>query len=600
MPVTSRFSEERLGLWLAAAQGMNFIKLAFGFAPGVVSLIIIASTSSAQVRTLPSCAEVFSPPVATEPTWADRLQQKLPKKYRPAPALKPDERAIVAEAAEAFSGQSRRERAAWEQVARWIAQSINNPYTMIFDLHIAAEKNNSTARLELRSLFQILAQPKSSERTALLDEWTKSETHAVNLYAILQARGLAHYTDELGELARVNLFFSDAHLAKGQTLLTYAFEKEGRSSDVTMLYRPAATDEATWFKLSDVDRFAKIDGMQLRQKNFLPASVLAPTSLKPDYLSGYSVDGTTPNAVKSWEVTHKGFEISLHRLMGEVKQMSQLLKETHSLHLHTVFELPSQYAEFPRFRIWFKELNDALYLRGMEEGLHGNYLTGVANLPEDLKTKWFEEWTRKPQKFGVIRIEKASDVDSHNNKFFSAGLRAGIYGPASSTKAVKLGIELRDTTRNNALLEKTMTALSDALVSRRWETLPLNDVTRPTRLRTLRAETLLNLKAAGLRTSVAELMLKAEETIGIPFLKLETGPIFNFASRRYKFASTDYAAHATAARAKYVRGLFELQAELDGFAAKGESVEGEDIETAVRQLLTEWARAAKPSERFSF
>lgn len=540
--------------------------------------LLIALTS--QVHAASSCGDLFRTP----PSRVQALVQLVLKK----PTLEIEQQALVEDATSAFRHLPRKERAIWNEIAAKIGSEITNPYKIGFDLNEASARFHSSARNELRLLFTILARHRVESRINALDRWVKSETHALVLHKVLSLRGLALYKTELHALHSRNVFFSDAYEADG-TFLTFAFEKEGRGKEIGMLYRPAAVSEADWFKEDDTERYNTIFKRELKQKVFLPASVLAPTSLKPDYIGGFSFDGYGEK--RSWEISHKGYELSLHRTLQEIRDVSKLVGETHSFHVHAVFEMAKDDPSFPQFIRWFKGLNDALYLKGMEEGLHGDDLTSVASLQKDIA---------RTDNGRTISVMKPTDIARTNQKFFSAGLRAQIYGPASSPERMKIGIELRDTTRKLQQLEASMTNVSESLSKRVWERLPKNDSTDFARLHTNSERTVAALVKAGLRMSTARELLKAEPTVGLPYLPLEAKPVFNFKTGEYESASEAYVARAVHARAAFTQGLMALQEELDGFKARGEDVDSEDIQIAIRQTLTEWARSARPSERFGY
>jgi hypothetical protein len=551
----------------------------------LLALILVsafASGASAQN----SCSGLFASP----PTLLRRVQERvLPSRFvRPIPAA--EQQAIVEDAAHAFRKLPLLERRAWMTLARQVGAEALDPYKTVFDLHEAAEKFHTSARNELSTLFRALAFPSAQARLKALDTWTRSETHALVLYRIMTLRGLSGFAKDLDFLRENNVFFSDTRKLSSGALVTYAFEKEGRGKEISMFYRPAEKSETEWFKESDDDRYKTLFSRKLRPKVFLPATVLAPTSLKPSFIGGFSFDGLGEK--RSWEIAHKSYEISLHRTMAEIKEIAQLTRETHSIHVHAVFEMRKGDPQFEKFTTWFKVMNDALYLRGLEEGLHGDEFIGPVQLVRD-----HSEGSRTPFLFDVQRPEA---VTYQTQKFFSAGLRATIYGEASSPEFVKLGLELRDTTRDLAQLESSMNRVSDSLVTRAWEKLRANDTTDYARIVTDDVNSVRLLRQAGVRPDIVGRLVSAEATVALPFLGLESRPLFNFKTGEYEAASPASVARAEDARRSYLEGLLGLQKELDDFAAKGETVEAVDLQLAIQQTLTEWARRAKPSERFSY
>jgi|GEM_PF-3827124 len=543
-----------------------------------LALALTMALTSPSYAVAPLCGDLFrTPPTGVKAFVQDVLKPRVLGSLD-----------LAKDAASAFRYAPLKERLIWTTVAARFNPELSNPFKMGFDLNEAAERVHSSAEQELRSLFTILAKHRLESRINGLDRWVKSETHALVLHKILSLRGLGLFERELQALHERNVFVADGFLVDG-SFLTFSFEKEGRGKEIGLLYRPAKTSEADWFKESDEERFQTLFDRFLPQKFSSPALLLAPTSLKPSYLGGFSFDGR--GSKRSWEVAHKGYEISLHRTLQEIRDISKLVCETHSFHVHAVFEMPKSDPSFDRFLRWFKNLNDALYLKGMEEGLHGENLTGLVNFKSDVS---------KADQVRTLDVRKPEDVTLRNQKFFSAGLRGQMYGPASSSKRVKLGIELRDSTRKLETLEDSMTRLSDSLSKKVWERLPSDDSTDFARLFENGEKTVEMLVKAGLRVETARTLLKAETTVALPLLPLEEKPVFNFKTAQYENASADYVLRLQTSRASFTKALFSLQEELDGFKSRGEAVESQDIQMAIRQTLTEWARQARPSERFSF
>ncbi len=508
-----------------------------------------------------------------------------------------EQRAILSDAKTLLSPLPFFDRFKWRWILSRAVDDLANPYTLAFDLNAESAKLGSTVAVEMRALARALAmRPGSREQMTAFDRWTRSESHALLLYDLLTQRGLSRYSETIAKLVQANLYFSDGHLEHGPpgSLLTYSFEKEGRNPEIINLYKVPGVSDADWFSLSQDERRKDLAGQAIVKKRFLPATTVAPTELKPSFIGGFSLELTNRlHPVSSWEIAHKRYEFSLHRLFDEVKQMAHLFGETHSFHLHTAFELPRSYPQFAEFRLWFKSLNDHLYLRGLEEGLHGNELTSLMNMAEDLNLL-----SRQKRAF---KISNPSGISKYNAKFFSAGLRAGVYGPGSSAGFVRLGIELRDTTRDLKKLESMMTRLSNSLASRVWEkdaASSPND--RIVRLTTHRPRTREALVKAGLRPEIAEQFAKIEPTISLGLQHYENGQTFNYETAQFESPSTATVARLISARAAYVKALLALQTEIDDFKAKDVKVHKEELELAIRQTLTEWAKVARASELYSF
>ena len=509
--------------------------------------------------------------------------------------LPPEEKALIVDAKLIWAKSNPIEKLKWHEVVTRLAGDLSNPYSLIWDLRSESAKLGRSFNLEIRSLLKILAQEKSIEQSESLNHWIQSETHALFVYDLLNQRGLKQYSDTIAYLLKNNLYFSDGQPVRGPpVLLTYAFEKEGINPDISLLYKPPQISDEEWFKKTDRERFELLKGLKMKLKTFQSAANVAPTALKPSFLSGYSVElpGGPTKTGYGWEISHKRYEISRHRLMQEVRQIAALFKETHSFHVHTVFELPRLYRFFPQFRMWFKSLNDFLYLRGMEEGLHGNDLTDVLNLPEDVG----DELTRTR----AFRLTSVGEISRFKTKFLSAGLRGGgLYGKASSPLMNKVGIELRDSTRNLTQLDLTMEQLSATISGAKWEQLQTSRTPIP-RLHTAQDKTIAALVQAGIPKDMAAYLYRTDRTVGLPLIAIETGESFNFSTGQLESADPTLVAEVQAARAVYVNELIALGTELRDFAAKHESVDPSDVEMVIRKSLTEWARAARPSRRFHF
>ncbi len=554
------------------------------FAIALISFVAAMHTAAASPRT---CANVFSQNIASASARLSLLER-----VKLASPRTSEQRDILDSVANSFSKQNLVERWQAKRLFTNLVLDLTNPYSFAFDLKAESKKLGVSVKSEIVSLASAFAMSVSPAQTIAFDQWTRSEAHALILYDLLSQRGLARYSEALAKLVETNVYFSDGHLEHGPpALLTYSFEKEGRKAEITDLYKVPGIEDSEWFKKSSEGRLKAIAEKALIKKRFLSASTVAPTDLKPSFLGGFSLEMTSRlMPVRSWEIAHKRYEFSLHRLMDQVKTVAHLFGETHSFHVHTVFELPKKYAHFREFRTWFKSLNDYLYLRGLEEGLHGSQLTGLMNLKEDVG-----RFSRSKQTF---RANKPGDITRYSEKYYSAGLRGGFYGSASSPDFVKLGIELRDTTRDLAQLERVMVGLSDSLSRRSWEE---DQESAPRfRLTTEPTATRKALLEAGVRLEYVDLFANAEPTVGLGLQRLELGQTFNYKTHSPESASSVLTERFVQARAAYVKNLLEIQDELDGFKAKGVRVDPEELSMAVCQSLTTWAKLARPSERFSF
>ncbi|HWU42806.1 MAG TPA: hypothetical protein VN132_05180, partial [Bdellovibrio sp.] len=269
------------------------------------------------------------------------------------------------------------------------------PYSLAYDV----QKNSSSKwafQRDIESLtFTFLQADSTTSRAEAFNKWVTSEEKALFLYDQLNKVGLSNFKEELDYLQQNNVYFIEGRKT-GNGLLTYAFEKEGITTDITLFYRPPKIPEQTWLDMSEEDRFAILKKVPIQLKTFVGENVIAPTGLKPNFVGGYSQE-LSNSTLKGygWEISHKKYEINRQRLMREIREIAGIFKSTHSFHVHIVFELPKKYERYKDFIYWYKQVNDYLYLKGLEEGLHGNYLTGVANIAADMS--WGEriaDWFR--------------------------------------------------------------------------------------------------------------------------------------------------------------------------------------------------------------
>lgn len=508
-----------------------------------------------------------------------------------------------------------RRQALTEQFSK-VLQKESDPYTLWADLVRVTEGGVPASRAELIKLAKAMGlRDASPEKSKALDEWVVSEEHAVFLYDMLQRDGLAHHRQTLRQLLENNVYFvesaplKDAGTDNVRSLVTYSFEKEGTNPLITWMYRSPKIDEARWMEMGDQQRLDEMQGLVglLQSKTFLSAEKVPPTSLKARALGGYSVEIQDHHARMrgwSWEVAHKAYEISRERLMKSVRDVARFFNETHSFHLHVVFELPVGYAKFESFTRWFKHMNDYQYLRGLEEGLHGNYLTSIANDRRDLTWSerfldWF--WASVRLKQRTVVLETMNQLNKRGMKFFSAGLRAGsMYGPSSGADTVRVGIELRDTTRNLDQMDANVKRVSEAAETWRWERAEtkLDEIAaRTPRLTTSATAQLASVKAV-VSEATARKFLEAEPTTGLPLTAFDRGLYFDFATGEMAAPSPAVVARLQSAREKYITSLRNLEKEIADYAARGEKVEPEILVAAIRMSISEWAKEAQASELY--
>lgn len=497
-----------------------------------------------------------------------------------------------------------------------VAQSEGNPYTLWHDVGFGTNLKRGTSKEELLDFAQVMfSKQAGAERAKHLDDWIVSEEHALFAYDMMQKSGLKEHQAELNLLLENNVYFvesvplKDQSTGKTRSLVTYSFEKEGINPLITWLYRSPKFEEAAWMNMSDKSRLDEMQSLVsiLQSRTFLGADKVPPTSLKPRALGGYSVEiqnHTTRMKGWTWEVAHKAYEISRERLMKSVREVANFFSETHSFHLHVVFELPKGYAKFESFTRWFKHLNDYQYLRGLEEGLHGNFLTNVANDRRDMNWSermmdWF--WASVRIKQRTVVLETMDQLSKRGMKFFSAGLRAGsMYGQASGGDMVRVGIELRDTTRNLDQMDANVKRVGQAAETWRWENAQphLDAIAAKTPRLSTSVSSQLPLLKSIVSDAAAKRFIHAEPTAALPLTVFESGVYFNFTTKELSQPSSAVSARIQAAREKYILSLRNLEIELANYAKRGEKVEDEILVAAIRMSISEWAKEAQVSQLY--
>ncbi len=482
-------------------------------------------------------------------------------------------------------------RRAWSRI-----KNSKDPYT-------------TDSSLSQKDLFEFEKLAKStgssSSEIKKWNAWLQTPTHALYLYQNLS--DLGHRAD--GVLARLiseNKYFARVGRIRGppETLMTYAFEKETRKTEATMMYKdPAMTDEQ-WLELSDQDRADRLSKLVFLPKKAMPASKIAPTALKPEVLGGLSEESLKP---KLYEFTHRNYEMDPARLVAHMEEVSKLLKEG-DFHVHLVFDLPENYGDMVAFSTWMKQLNDYLYFAGMEEGLHGSSLVQIAEPPRDPKSPrgFLERVTSLLPEVGVGKGDhlpnRLGSVGNRNYKFFSASVRAGIYGKSKSPHFQKIGIELRDVTREIKNWEPLVEKIGKSARARTWEGRIFSQKASPDEILLsgkMGENERVSLLHAGFKPDFLAALEAAEPMSAIPLRNFETARFKDYVASGYRKASPEQAARIASAREGYFKNLRDLEREWNGYLQKGEKVAPEELSGAIRISLTEWAIQAKVSELYS-
>tara|TARA_B110001454_G_scaffold219196_1_gene251409 strand:- start:23839 stop:25896 length:2058 start_codon:yes stop_codon:yes gene_type:complete len=492
---------------------------------------------------------------------------------------------------------------ALQKLASKIDDSVDesyNPYSLVYDVR-KAEGDDAQFKKSIDSLLTAtIGQTTPKARGRALNSWITSEAHALFVFDLLSQSGLSSFKTELAYLLEHSVYFIES-FKSGDSLVTYSFEKEGTSTDISMLFRPTEFSEKDWMNKSDEERIGLLKKAKIPTKTFIRASKIMPTDFKPDAVGGYSKEVSDHRRQGyGWEISHKKYEINQQRLMREVRDVSMLFDQKDSFHVHISFELPKNYTLYENFIHWFKHLNDYLYLKGLEEGLHGNDLTGVANFVSDLSVServrsFFSSLYTK----NTIQ-ESQQKLDRRNSKFFSAGLRAKIYGPASSPDKMRLGIELRDSTRKMDLLDHYSAAVGKSVSKQIWEKSNAAEIKKQG-LRLTSDRTTAKKDISGVVSPrFAKMFSEAESTVAFGLHHYEEQPIYNYRTHSWVKVSPEVGERIKNARKFYIQELVDLEKELTHLESKGEKTETEIIKMAIRMSLATWAKKARVAELYEY
>gem|GEM_PF-1495335 len=480
----------------------------------------------------------------------------------------------------------------------WV--KIHDPFSL--ESSLTPEKSLDEQMQEILQ-FKKMAEMRATtpEIIRKLKNWISSPERAVYVYAHLDEFG-SQSTAIMRSLIDNNPFMKDVRVVAGtkSALVTYAYEKETPSDLITLYYRDASKSDQNWLDLSSRDRLKKLKQLAQDYKpgEPIPASVIAPTTFKP-VSAGALKREINNHGTFALEMTHHSFEISPSRMISELNEITDTLKETHSIHTHIVFSLPTQYPLFNKFENWAFELNYQIYLKGMEEGMHATTLVSIPRRLSGVKRFLAArgkliEGSVYSENYLPVTLES---IGIHNFKLFSAAIRAGIYGPSpSGTK--KIGIELRDISRNMPEWEKTIRGVGRAVSERIWEKRSFRIPTAP-KLLLAKKNDWRKLTAYGISKRAALQLIQAEPTILIPLQKFESATYFNYVEGGSHRATPEQVNRIQNARLHYIDSLKDLERELAGYFFRKEKVEWGDLRAAIQMAaLSVWAKEARVAELF--
>jgi hypothetical protein len=445
--------------------------------------------------------------------------------------------------------------------------------------------------LDLVSLANEVRSSPSSARVAKLSKWVDDSHKGMFLYANLNelSKSLGLSADDIFEsiLASPTHEFRRSPYGLRQ-LLTVSFEKESYSPGVTEYYKLPRYSDDQWFAMPAEKRYEILSEALKKRRHGLLGALLGISDRSPavktarapkdlgSITAELAMDSTLTSHVfaKKYPLEFKSakYHISPKQILNRSAEAEKILGESDAFHYHLVVELPRNYADFGRFKRWWKWRNDQAYFQGLEGGLHADTRTGIL-LPSRLD-----------------KLSKFPEQNSWDDKFYGVGLRAGIYGEASQPRLVRVGLELRDVTRDRTRLARFMNSVADDLSTEAWKGMS-DDSFAP--------------MLDPLRLYINAIPLLRREGLKDEFLRDAFGVEPNFAVALADWTHVSLttkkgnATDITKAHDQYIASLKSLQSEIADMKARGLKVEKADFQMALRWNLTDWAKQAKISELYA-
>jgi hypothetical protein len=187
--------------------------------------------------------------------------------------------------------------------------------------------------------------------------------------------------------------------------------------------------------------------------------------------------------------------------------------------------------------------------------------------------------------------ESQHHLGKKSSEFFSAGLRAGIYGPASSNENMKIGIELRDSTRNLDLLGQYSELISKSIESRIWENGDIKKNENQSLRLTTDRSTATNVLNKIISSEYAKLFVQIDPTVYFGLIHFEEIKIFDYKINAFVSISSEAVARIKYARSEYENELRILEQELKKIG-KIKNDDYEVVKKALRINLQTWAQMA--------
>lgn len=426
------------------------------------------------------------------------------------------------------------------------------------------------------------------EQIHQLNRWASNEERAAYLYELLLAENYSNRRELIRGFLDSNPYFKESiRMADAPELIvTQSFEKETPSDLISIYFRDPQISEQNWMNLADKERFDRLQKITKIGDN----PQLARTEFTPSFVDDLSREPNSSKGNAVFELKKRGFNLNPKTHGEELGRITKDLKETHSIHSHVVFYAPPKDSvQFDQFKTWFGFLNDFYLLKGMEEGLHRSTDELLANGNSIVGST-------QTRKESLGKIKKFYDVSTTNLKWMNVGLRGEIYGASLDPRFIKVGLEGRDISRKPEVIADFVKRASHSVSVAKWKMLA-NESSRISLPRIS-----FDLQETGINPDEMNRLYKIFPEVMIPFNRLEDFPVFHFGNDGKlvsEMLSSAERLKIMNARKSYVAELRTLLSDIAKSEIKSGKPEDPDaIETTIKWILTDWAKAAQASKVF--
>ncbi len=477
-------------------------------------------------------------------------------------------------------------------------KSINNPSSLLNSLKSLDDFPDELAvTKELLKLTDILVRDiPAKDKFKGLNKWVKSPEHALYLFDRLNAEGVSKNWDMIRYLSSQNEYFKKALPVRGspKTHVTFAFEKEGKSNNISLYYKDPKYDDNEWLNLPEEERIELLRKATPKLKDDVPYERIAPTTFRPNYLGKYTEEThTAGNKSYVWELKSKKYEFDPNRIRDQMAETAKVTGDKSGFHTHVVFDMANDYKHFDDFGLWTKQVNDYLYLRGMEEGLHGGKETSIMRFRGDNEP-------RRKASYDEQLPKTLKSLKRWSHKGFTMAVRGDIYGDSLLGDGKKVGLELRDISRDidrfGDLTEKVAKSVSDF----RWENIRAGKINETTHgfLVPKKADFANYLGGLTDNEKVISYLSDAEPYGSIPLKNYEDFEYLDYRTGKTIKPNEEQIARLKRAREKFDEEMKKTVKNLESMIENGETFETEDLQMVIQSDLTGWAKEARLSELF--